>query len=99
MKKRRIALGLALLGIMLAVGVVLAGSSPNYAINWDVIAKGGNVMASANYAVQSTTGQTAIGFAESSSFRVGSGYWYGMAAVSPPAFGVYLPLVTKNFTP
>ena len=31
MKKRRIALGLALLGIMLAVGVVLAGSSPNYA--------------------------------------------------------------------
>jgi len=94
MKTRGAATMLALLCLALVAGVALAGSSPNYAIDWDVIAGGGNEMASAHYAIKSTTGQTAIGPAASAQYGLGAGYWYG---IGKALYDVYLPLILRNF--
>jgi len=97
--KRRIAPILLALLVMVLVGTVAqAGSSPNFAINWDVVGRAGPVMASAHYAIQSTVGQTAIGPHASSSYRLGAGYWQGYSAVGFPN-NIYLPLVFKAYAP
>jgi hypothetical protein len=96
MKKRRTFILLFLLVAALVATVVQAGSSANYAINWDVVAKGGNAMASTNYAIQSTNSQTAIGFADSDNYQMGAGYWYGFGPVEPPPHMIYLPVVFRN---
>lgn len=94
MKKLGAATLPGLLCVALVAGAALAGSSPNYAIDWDVSARGGNEMASASYAIKSTTGQTAIGPAVSTNYEMGAGYWYGVGEL---LFNVYLPLVFRNF--
>lgn len=86
--------------VALGVGVVLAeaprGSSANYAIPWNVVSGGGSEMASANYAIKSTTGQTAIGPGSSSNYSIGAGYWYGLGERS---FKIFLPLEMKALVP
>ncbi len=96
MKKRRAFILLALLVAALVATAAQAGSSANYAINWDVVARGGSAMTSSHYAIQSTNSQTAIGYATSGHFRLGGGYWYGYADVLPPLQLIYLPVVLKN---
>jgi len=45
-------------------------------INWQVISTGGAInMASANYRLSGTTGQTAVGRTSPSGFRCNSGFW------------------------
>jgi hypothetical protein len=96
MKKRRAIILLSLLVAALVAAVAQAGSSPSYAINWDVTARGGSAMASAHYGIQSTNGQTAIGYANSGDYRLGAGYWYGgVARVRPPSM-IYLPIIFRN---
>ncbi len=99
MSKRKItALAAALLCGLLVVGVAWAMSSASYAINWDVIGGGGGPISSASYAMNSTAGQAAIGFKASSNYKLGSGYWYGVAAPAPPpGYRIYLPIVLKNY--
>jgi hypothetical protein len=84
---------LGLLCVALLVGVAVAGSSANYAIDWDVVGGGGSEMASAHYAIKGTLSQTAIGPSSSTSYQLGSGYWYGVEV----SYAIYLPLVLKNF--
>jgi hypothetical protein len=100
MKKLPVFVLIGLLTVALGVGIVLAesqwGSSANYAIPWDVVSGGGNDMASANYAIKSTSGQTAIGPGSSSNFTIGAGYWHGLGE---RLFKIFLPLEMKNIAP
>jgi len=52
--------------------------APDYAVNWNVVAGGGNVMSSASFMLLSTSGQPAISSdLASADFRLTSGYWPG----------------------
>jgi ABC-type glycerol-3-phosphate transport system substrate-binding protein len=94
MKKSTILLlALAALLAMLAIGGgVLAQSSASYNLEWHVIGGGGQPVASANYAVNSTVGQGAASppYSASSSYVVSGGYWF------IETHQIYLPLVTKS---
>jgi hypothetical protein len=97
MKRRIVPILLALLVLALVGTVTQAGSSPNYAINWDVVGRAGPVMSSPHYAIQSTVGQTAIGAYRSPGYSLGAGYWQGYSQISFPS-NIYLPIVTKDYT-
>ena len=99
MKRTMILLTLtALLCGLVVAGAAWAMSSASYAINWDVIGGGGGPISSASYAMNSTVGQAAIGFKTVSNYKLGSGYWYGVAAPAPPpGYRIYLPIVLKNY--
>jgi hypothetical protein len=43
---------------------------------------GGGPMSSANYSVNSSAGQSTIGFSSSASYQAGIGYWYGVSAAT-----------------
>lgn len=104
MKKRFPILILAgfLLALVFGTSIVLVnadspqGSSTNYSIPWDAISGGGNEMASANYAIKSTTGQTTIGAGSSSNYSIRAGYWYGL---TQRVYDFYLPLILKSLVP
>ncbi len=85
----------ALLCVLLLVGLAMAMSSANYAINWDVMGGGGGSISSTSYAMNSTIGQAIIGYKSSASYELGSGYWPGGVV----EYLVYLPLILKNFVP
>jgi hypothetical protein len=95
MKRRIIPILLALLVLALVGTTTQAGSSPNFAINWDVLGRSGPVMASTHYAIQSTVGQTAIGAYNSSNYDLGAGYWQGYSTIAFPS-NIFLPIVFKN---
>lgn len=85
-------LALLLCVLLLAPVAEAAVSSAGYAINWQVIGGGaGPQMSNSSYGLNSTVGQTAIGWSENG-HGLGSGYWYGVGA----QYAVYLPLVLKQ---
>lgn len=90
-----IALLVTLLGALVVTGVVLAMSSTNYAIDWDVIGAGGGPISSTSYSMNSTIGQAVIGSKSSTSYGLGSGYWPGALL----EYLVHLPLILKNYMP
>ncbi len=100
MKKLLVIILAGLIIVALGAGIVLAESplksSTNYAVPWDVVAGGGGKMSSANYAISSTTGQTAIGPGSSSGYAIGAGYWYGAVEQE---YQIYLPLGIKSALP
>jgi hypothetical protein len=76
----------ALLGLLLLGSLVVAfAAAPDYVISWWVIAGGGQQAGSANYYLDGTIGQTAIGLTSSGNYRIGSGYWYGALESAAPA--------------
>lgn len=97
MKKRLAIFLIVTLVFALGAGITLAeplmGSSTNYALPWDVVAGGGAEMASSNYAIRGTTGQTAIGPGSSSSYAIGAGYWYGLGE---RLIRIFLPLINQT---
>jgi len=92
MKRTMILLTLA--ALLLLAGNALAMRSTNYWLDWftPLTSGGGGAAGSANYAVNLTVGQTAIGSASSSSYRACLGYW---CRVEGPR-RVYLPLVLRE---
>lgn len=92
MKQTAILLALAL--VLLLTGHALAMSSANYRLDWFVplTGGGGGPEQSANYAVNFTIGQSAIGIASSANYGGCLGYWCGTAA----EYRVYLPLVLRS---
>lgn len=90
----RRSLWLGLLGVLLAAMPILAGSSATYTVPWETVARGGNEMASTNYRIQSTTGQSIIGPSAGSNYALGAGYWYG---VREPTHVLFLPLILRSF--
>lgn len=92
-KRKAVTLLFILLCSLLLVGAVRAGiSSASYVINWDVIGGGGGpTMSNDDYILDSTLGQTAIGWSEDG-HQLGSGFWYG----SLVKYNIFLPLVLRN---
>jgi hypothetical protein len=82
MKGKKIALTvlLALVFCLVGTGAALAMSSTNYNLPWDVFSGGGiENRSSSSYILGDTVGQpSAIGPSESTNYRLGSGFWYGV---------------------
>jgi hypothetical protein len=89
---KRTTILLALLIFFLLTSSALAMSSTNYKLDWFVplTGGGGGPAASANYAVNFTVGQTAIGAPTSTNYGVGLGYWYGVMIRN-----IFLPLIMR----
>ncbi len=93
---RRMAFLLPALGVLLLLaGGALAMSSANYRLDWftPLTGGGGGPANSANYAVNFTVGQSAIGASTSTNYGVCLGYWCGAGE----QYRVYLPLVLRDF--
>ncbi len=69
-----------------------AGSSTQYAIEWDVASSGGTPMTSPAYGLMGTIGQPAEGLSSSSSYVLCAGYWCGIDV----DYTIYLPLVLRD---
>jgi hypothetical protein len=85
MKRKKIALAaiLALAFFLVATGAALATSSASYKLPWDVLSGGGGDRSSSSYSLGDTIGQpSAIGLSESTNYRLGSGFWYGIPVVT-----------------
>ena len=98
MKKRRlVALGLAVLLIILLAGVAVAARSASFAINWQVLSGGGAPAATVgDVSLNGSLGQTAIGPSSSASYSLNAGYWLEKGvAPAPPQFKIFLPVVSR----
>jgi hypothetical protein len=85
MRKKKIALIviLVLVFCLVGTGAALAMSSANYSLPWDVLSGGGADRSSSSYTLGDTVGQSsAIGLSESTNYRLGSGFWYGIPVVT-----------------
>jgi hypothetical protein len=92
-KKTTVAWLTVLLCILLLLSSpVTAMESDSYAIKWDTLAGGVGSLQSASYVVNSTIGQPVIGFETSTSYQLGSGYWYGVTE----QYAIYLPLILRS---
>jgi len=91
---KRTAVLLALAALLLVANGVAAMSSAGYKLEWFTPATsgGGGSMASANYAVRITVGQSAVGGMDSAAYGACLGYWCGMGAIHT----VFLPLVIRG---
>ncbi len=78
-KKRLFSYGLILLLLLLLAGVVWAGPSSGFSVDWSVLSGGGAPATSSNIAADGSLGQTAIGNSTSSSNNISldAGYWVG----------------------
>jgi len=92
-ERKTIAL-LAVLLCILLTGSALAMSSTNYKLDWftPLTSGGGGAASSANYAVNLTIGQAAIGASAGNDYRVGLGYWHGVAIDHK----IFLPVVLRQ---
>ena len=90
----KIFMGVLTLGVVLLflASSAIAGTSPSYTLAPDVLASGGRVTTSANYAFVSTLGQPLIGSNGSVAYSLCSGYWCEIPAV----YQAYLPVMLKN---
>jgi len=106
--KMRTAILVTTVTFLLLGGMALAQSSADasailstgFDLRWHVIAGGGGHASSAGYVLDGSIGQPAVGALDSASYRLGAGYWYGVAAPvppPPPAYKIYLPIVLKNY--
>lgn len=87
-----ILLALCALLLLVTAGVsVVAQSSANFNLEWNVIGNGGGVSTSAGYRVNGTIGQDLSSQPKSgsASYAVSSGYWYANIAS-------YLPVVVSD---
>lgn len=91
-KLRKTAPILVILSLILLAGVVWAGSSASYAIDWQVISSGGAPATSASFSLNGSILQTAIGPSSSASYTLGAGFW-----VTQQGMTLYLPMVMRGF--
>lgn len=91
--KQKIALILLLVVVMLtAVTLILAQTSANFDLTWNVLGNGGSPSTSASYQVNGTIGQdlSSPPRLNSAGYQVSSGYW-----VLGSNGAIYLPVVYK----
>lgn len=93
---KRFSLILFIIILLVLVGSVFAMSSDNFNLDWFVplTAGSGHVASSSNHIMHTTVGQTAIGWAGSSNYHLGLGYW-GRISTLLQQYEVYLPLVLR----
>lgn len=96
MKRTTILIILVLVTLLVLTGVTLAMESDNYQLDWftPLTGNGGGTANSANYAVNFTVGQSAIGTVSGTSYDGCLGFWCGDAALGEHK--IYLPLVVRN---
>jgi hypothetical protein len=93
MNKQSLLIGATgLLVAFLIAGVALAQTSTTFDLSWHVLAGGGGRADSTHYAVNGTIGQAAVGFSDSTSYGLQSGYWQNW-----PDYHIYLPLNLKGY--
>lgn len=85
-------LALLLCGLLLAPVARANAPAASYTVDWHVIGGGaGPPMSNDTYSLNSTLGQTAIGWSENG-HGLGSGFWYGEQGPRE----VFLPLVLRD---
>lgn len=96
-----LALLLGIVAVVLTVGMGRAQTGDGFDLTWHVLggAGGDGPMVGDGFSLDATLAQTAIGPALAGDWLLGQGYWYGIGAVSPPTFGVYLPIVFRAYSP
>lgn len=94
-KQRALVLLFAFLCCLVLASVVSAEMfSDNYGVPWDARYGGGGLTSSANYAINATVGQGAIGWTYSDNYGLCSGFWCGAGAGATE--NIYLPIILKN---
>ncbi len=94
-KTRTAALAATLLCCLVLGGVALAQMfSDNYGVPWDARYGGGGLTSSANYTINATVGQGAIGWTDSTNYGLCSGFWCGAGAAGAR---VYLPIILRDY--
>ena len=95
MKNKHLAMFLVLAALLLlaAGAVVMAQSSANFDLSWNVIGNGGGDSSSARYVVSGTVGQSGVSqtAVDSANFELNSGFWTATSTTQ-----LYIPLVIKN---
>jgi hypothetical protein len=95
---KRTTILLIVVTLLLLAAKVLAMSSDNYRLDWftPLTGGGGGAADSAHYSVNFTVGQSAIGTSDSTSYEGCLGYWC-RSAVAEVEYGIYLPIILKNY--
>jgi hypothetical protein len=93
MKKIPLMIIVLILALGAAAGLAWAGSSPNYAIDRQVLAAGGEpaVSNSSDLSLNGTLGQPITGSSTSGNVVLLAGYW----SKAPRPYVFYLPLIGK----
>jgi cell division septation protein DedD len=95
---------LIVMGSLVSVGLLGAGalamSLVGFDLGWHVIASGGGHSSSADYALDGSIGQPAVGVLSSADYRLGAGFWPGIGAETPTPTptGTLLPTSTPTAT-
>ena len=95
---KRMTFLLTLFALLLLAGSVLAMESDNYQLDWftPLTSSGGGDAGSANYAVNFTVGQAAIGASSGANYGNCLGYWCTEGDGGLVGHTVYLPLVLRD---
>jgi hypothetical protein len=89
---KRILMLLMLLGLLLGASQALAMSSTHFRLDWFApLTSSGDPASSTHYTGNFSVGQAVIGYASSTGYTAGLGYWYGAAG----GYQIYLPVVLR----
>lgn len=92
MKNKAKIVALTVVLLLVLVSTSGAGSSTQYAVEWDAVSAGGTPMTSSTYGLAGTIGQPAQGVSSSSNYVLCAGYWCGVDVDHT----IYLPLVLRD---
>jgi hypothetical protein len=85
---------LALVALLLLSSVARAQSGGGYDLTWSTVDGGGATWSEGGgYALGGTVGQPDAGVLSGGGYTLAGGFWGGAAA----RYGVYLPLVLRNY--
>jgi len=91
---RQTTLLLALTALLLLASVALAQSGGGYDLSWSTVDGGGATWSEGGgYSLGGTVGQPDAEVLSGGGYTLAGGFWGGAAA----RYGVYLPLVLRNF--
>jgi hypothetical protein len=92
MKNKAKIVALTIVLLLVLVSMSSAGSSTQYAIEWDVASAGGAPMTSSTYGLAGAIGQPAQGISISPDYVLCAGYWCGIDV----DYTIYLPIVLRD---
>ncbi len=100
MRHRSVKRLLTVAAVLLLVGtgmIVMAQTSAQFDLGWNVLGSGGGASSSASYQMRGTIGQGLASppVLSSANFSVSSGYW-APGTETAPEFHIYLPIVVKG---
>jgi hypothetical protein len=91
--KRKTLILILIASLFLITSAGSAMSSSHYQLNWyPPLTGSGGVTASAHYTIHFAVGQTAGGASTGPNYKIGLGYWPGVAS----AFTFYVPMIKKS---